>query len=150
MKDLAPNHRINKTFLPVLITSIGCIILIIALKNHLFFLGPVILLTIIIGYLFARQSYNNHANAFYDSEFLYLTYQSGTIKIKLQDIQTLRLSKANVKLMGIPYHNYMITYQNEDRSKNSYSFLVNSINHNIESFEKMINYYSPNTRIDRY
>ncbi|GAK99851.1 hypothetical protein JCM19314_1036 [Nonlabens ulvanivorans] len=52
--------------------------------------------------------------------------------------------------MGIPYHDYIITYQNEDRSKNSYSFLMNSINYNIESFEKMINYYSPNTRIDHY
>ncbi|MEP5132157.1 hypothetical protein [Nonlabens ulvanivorans] len=150
MKDLAPNHRLNKTFLPIILTFVGCLIFIAALKNHLFFLGPVILMSVIIGYLFARRSYNGHANAFYDSEFLYLTYKSGTIKIKLQDILSVRLSKPEVKLMGIPYHDYMITYQNEDRSKNSYSFLVNSINYNIESFEKMINYYSPNTRIDHY
>lgn len=150
MKDLAPNHRFYKSLLPLLLTFIGCLILIAALKNYLFILGPIILITVITGYLFAKRSYNKYANAYYDSEYLYLTYQSETIKIKLQDIISVRLSKPEVKLMGIPYHDYTIIYQNKDQSKDSYSFLVNSINYNIESFEKMINYYSPDTRIDRY
>jgi len=150
MKDLAPNNRINKTILPIIITIIGCIIFYIILKKHLLFLLLVLSLTIVIGYFIIINAYNKSSNASYDSDFLYFTYKHGTIKIPITNVKSVRFTPSNIKIMGISLHNYTIYYKTDKNILDSYSFMASVVDNNIKEFEKHLNYYSPNTEFDRY
>lgn len=137
MEKLAPNNRYYKTLLPVIITFLVCIILISTLKNYLLLIGPMILITLVIGYLIIQKNYNKHANAFFDTDYLYLIYKTDTIKISKKNVKSIDRSNSDTTILGIPYQRYIITYQTIDHTSSSYSFLINSMDSNLETFKKL-------------
>ncbi|MEO9954772.1 hypothetical protein [Nonlabens sp.] len=150
MENLAPNNKIYKTILPAILTFIACLILITLLQDYLLVVGPVVLITIIIGYFIALRSFNQNSNAFYDTNFLYLIDKWGTHKINLSEISSITTTPTSIKIMGFLLYSYTIYYNEDGNSLNSYSFKVSHSNSNIKMFEKHLSQYHPSIRIDSF
>ncbi|PPK93366.1 hypothetical protein LY01_02654 [Nonlabens xylanidelens] len=150
MENLAPYNKIHKTILPAVLTFIVCLILITLLQDYLLVVGPVVLITIIIGYFIALRSFNQNSNAFYDTSFLYLIDKRGTHKINLANISSITTTPSGIKIMGFLLYSYTIYYNGDRNNLNSYSFMVSTANSNIEAFEKHMAHCYPNTRIDSF
>lgn len=129
---------------------IAMIFSIFLLKNNTLWLLVFIFSIAGFSIFYVLRKYNQTANVFYDTDYLYFKYAHQTQKVKLQNIQHIQLTLSDQRILGTQYYQYKIDFKNESDIHESISIWISPIHNYITAFEKYLDYYVPNVQIKHF
>lgn len=151
MNAISKNTIVFKILLSILVTLFGILISYVLLNNQPAFIKYLIpFLILIIGFIWIYKSYTESYNVFYNTSHLILKYIKGERTILLKNIQSIKSTHNDTRVLGYQYYQFDVHFKNETAMYETVRLSIWSMNSSFSEFQDLVKSQSPNANIELF